>query len=73
MTNQRDPNRNNRFGTRRDDGSWSIPLIVLGALLLLGLGYFAIADRDGTNRTGVSQTNQTNSPGTSKTPVETTK
>ena len=53
MTYQQDPDRNRNVGLgrgprdyiRRDDGTWSPVVLVLGAVLLVLIGWFILSDR----------------------------
>ena len=79
MTHQRDPEqRTDEVGLghgprnyiRRDDGNWSPVALVLGALLLILVGYMLFADRPGraqSNTTGMSES-PTNAGGTTRQP-----
>ena len=76
MTYQGDPNRD-RTGRRpqdymhRDEGSWA-PGALLGAMLLMLIGWFILSDQTAgpsTTTTGMS-TPTTNTGGASKTPQE---
>jgi len=73
MTYQRDPDPNARRARspqdyiRRDDGSWSPVALVLGAVLLVLIGWTLLANRTGPT-TPSSQTGQTNTGGSTKTP-----
>jgi len=77
MTYQGDPNRDHtgrrpQDYIRRDDGSWSPVALVLGAVLLMLIGWFILSDRTAgpnTTTTGVS-TPSTSTGGSSKTPQE---
>ena len=77
MTYPGDPNQD-RTGRRpqdyirRDDGSWSPVTLVLGAVLLMLIGWFIVSDHMAgptTTTTGVS-TPSTNTGGAAKTPQE---
>jgi hypothetical protein len=78
MTYDPEHRRNDEVGTgrgprnyiRRQDGSFSLPALVLGAVFLVLLGYMLLADRSGPARptgTGVSES-PTNAGGTSRQP-----
>jgi hypothetical protein len=74
MTNQSDPNRDQRRPAdyvRRPDGSWSMMPILLGLALVLGLGYLFMGmdwNRSTTPVTGDTTTRQT-TPQTTPTPT----
>jgi len=79
MTYQQDPDRNRNVGLgrgprdyiRRDDGSWSPVALVLGAVLLMLIGWFVLSDRTTGPTTSTTTSNgQTNAGGSTKTPQQ---
>jgi hypothetical protein len=70
MTYQRDPDpartRSPRDYIRRDNGSWSPVALALGAVLLVLIGWFLLADRAPGPST--TTTGQTNTGGSTKVP-----
>lgn len=79
MTYQQDPNRNRDVGLgrsprdyiRRDDGTWSPIVLVLGAVLLVLIGWFILSDRaTGPTKSTTTSSGQTNTGGTTKTPQQ---
>ena len=72
MTNQSDPNRNQRRPgdyIRRPDGSWSMMPILLGLVLVLGLGYLFMGS-DWNRSTPVTGDTTTRQPTPSTTPKQ---
>ena len=72
MTYERDPDRRptRRPGDfiRRDDGSWSPLALLLGAVLLVLIGWVVFADR--STGPSTTTTGQTNTGGSTKVPQQ---
>jgi hypothetical protein len=67
MTYQQDPNTGRRSYFRRDDGSWSMMPLILGAIVIFGGAYLLF----GPARDGLEQTHPVTAPAPVTTPAPT--